>query len=167
VTEEKVSVSGYRSEIIEAGTYPATLAKMNGGHGDFGPYAQWVFQPEGFSEDTEVSGFTTISAGRTSKGMEWARRILGKSDATDMSYGRDIKDKRPVVDWGEDELKGKPCRIEVEKKWDEDYEEHKNKVVNVLPAEQGSNLRAAQTASAQAAESYQNDPKEDFEDIPF
>jgi hypothetical protein len=93
----------------------------------------WLFQPEGFSKDAQPAGFTSVSAGRTSKGMEWARRIFGKSDATDQCYGKDIKDKRPVVDWGADELRGKPCRIVVEKNYDEDEEDYRNLVINVLP----------------------------------
>jgi hypothetical protein len=102
VTEqyEKVAVSGFSSETIEAGTYPAQLVKMASGQGAFDPYARWTFHPDGFPEDVEVSGFTTLSPGRTAKGMEWARRILGKSTATDDKYGRDIKDKRPSVNWG-------------------------------------------------------------------
>jgi len=158
-------------EIIEAGTYLAHLTKLRLLHGDFGPYAAWIFHPDGYSDDAEPAGFTSISAGRTSKGMEWARRILGKSDATDTKYGKDMKDKRPVVDWGEDELKGKPCRIVVEKKWDEDEEVYKNLVTNVLPPEkQGtSSLRAAQEEASRAAQVNQAEgpEEEDFNDIPF
>jgi hypothetical protein len=111
VTESLGAVKGFRPEIIEAGTFPATVVDIKGMNGVRGPYAIWLFQPDGFSEDAQPAGFSSISAGRTSKGMEWARRILGKSGATDMLYGKDIKDKRPVVDWGAAELSGKPCRI--------------------------------------------------------
>jgi hypothetical protein len=133
VTESLGTVKGFRPEIIEAGTYPATVVDIKGMNGVRGPYAMWLFQPDGFSEDAQPAGFSSISAGRTSKGMEWARRILGKSDATDMLYGKDIKDKRPVVDWGAEELSGKPCRIVVEKNYDEDEEAYRNLVTNVLP----------------------------------
>jgi hypothetical protein len=77
---EKVSVSGFSPETIEAGTYPASVTRMEAGQGAFDPYARWVFLLE--DQEVEVSGFTTLSAGRTAKGMEWARRILGKSTAT-------------------------------------------------------------------------------------
>src|SRR5215217_651555 len=156
---EKVSVSGFSSETLEAGTYPAALTRMEAGQGAFDPHARWVFLPEG--KDIEVVGFTTLSAGRTAKGMEWARRILGKSTATDQQYGRDIKDKRPTVNWGEDELKGKSCRIVVEKTWDEEYEEYKNKVVNVLPPE------ASSSANGGSEDPHATASDEDFDDIPF
>jgi hypothetical protein len=159
--QEMVSVSGYEPEVIEAGTYPTTVVKIMQRHGDFGPYAMWVFQPDGYSEDAQPAGFTSISAGSTSKGMEWARRILGKSTATDMKFGRDIKEKRPVVNWGHEELKGKSCQIVVDKKWDEDEEVYKNTVTNVLPA--GVDLQAAQKQAADAASSAE----EDFDTIPF
>ena len=158
VSEEKVSVVAKRHEAIESGTYPAALESMTSGQGQFDPYARWEFYPMGFPEDVTVSGFTSLSDGRTSKGMEWARRILGKSDATDMKYGKDIRhEKRPVVNWGEDELKGLPCQVVVEKTWDEEYEEYKSKVINVLPPSENhqSNDRGA-TAS-----------DEDFDNIPF
>jgi hypothetical protein len=106
VTESLGTVKGFRPEIIEAGKYPATVVDIKQLHGQHGPYAMWIFQPDGFSEKAQPAGFTSISAGRTAKGMEWARRLLGKSDATDMLYGNDIKDKRPVVDWGAEELRG-------------------------------------------------------------
>jgi hypothetical protein len=137
VTDSLGTVKGFRPEIIEAGTYPATIVDIKEMNGVHGPYAMWLFQPDGFSKDAQPAGFTSISAGRTSKGMEWARRILGKSDATDQSYGKDIQDKRPVVDWGADELRNKSCRIVVEKNYDEDEEDYRNLVVNVLAVADG------------------------------
>jgi hypothetical protein len=133
VTESLGTVRGFRPEIIEAGTYLASVVDLKQLHGQHGPYAMWIFQPEGYSVVAQPAGFTSISAGRTSKGMEWARRILGKSDATDTLYGKDIQDKRPVVDWGAAELKDKACQIVVEKNWDENEEAYRNLVVNVLP----------------------------------
>jgi hypothetical protein len=84
--------------------------------------------------------------------MEWARRILGKSTATDMSWGRDLKERRPVVDWGPDILVGKPCRIVIEKYFDQEEERYRNRVVNVLPPEE-TNVEGAAAA--------------DFADLPF
>ena len=96
-----------------------------------------------------------MAAGRNAKGMEWARRILGKSTATDMKWGKDLKEKRPVISWGPAELEGKPCRIVVEKYFDEEEEIYKNRVVNVLPP-----------AKTEAEESLE-ETEEDFESIPF
>ncbi len=133
---EDFTVRGFRPTIIEAGEYPAVVADLKLRPSSFGDqYVQWIFQPDGFSEDVEVAGSTSLAAGRTAKGMEWARRILGKSDATDMKWGRDLKEKRPIIDWGPDNLVGKPCRIVVEKNYDEDEEVDRNRVVNVLPVD--------------------------------
>jgi hypothetical protein len=136
VSEDTFTVKAFRPEIIPAGTYSATLVGMKKRPGSFGDdYVQWIFQPDGYSEDAQPAGATSLAAGATAKGMEWARRILGKSDATDTNWGRDLKEKRPVVDWGPDILIGKPCRIVVEKRYDEDEERYRNRVVNILPPE--------------------------------
>jgi hypothetical protein len=157
VSEETFTVRAFTPEIIEAGTYPATVAAMRKRPSSFGDdYVQWIFQPDGFSEDAQPAGSTSLAAGRNAKGMEWARRILGKSEATDMKWGRELKEKRPVVDWGPDILVGKSCRIVVEKNYDENEERYRNRVVNVLPPEE--------TKVEQAA---RDEEEEDFESIPF
>jgi hypothetical protein len=157
VSEETFTVRAFTPEIIEAGTYSATLVAMKKRPGSFGDdYVQWIFQPDGFSEDAQPAGSTSLAAGRNAKGMEWARRLLGKSTATDMKWGRELKEKRPVVDWGPDILVGKPCRIVVEKNWDEDEERYRNRVVNVLPPKETKVEKAAAEEEA-----------EDFQNIPF
>ena len=120
--------------VLEAGTYNATFAGFSDvKQGSFGdPYVLWLFHPDGSPDETEVAGATSLAFGYTSKGMEWARRLTGKSSATDMTWGKDLKEKRPVINWGPD-LKGSTCQIVVEKNYDEDTETHKNRVVNVLP----------------------------------
>jgi hypothetical protein len=141
VSENTFTVKGFRPEAIEAGEYPAIVSELKLRPSSFGEqYVQWIFRPEGFPEDVEVVGSTSLAAGRTAKGMEWARRILGKSSATDMKWGRDLKEKRPVIDWGPDNLVGKPCRVVVEKNYDEDEEVYRNRVVNVLPPADGEDL---------------------------
>src|SRR5215218_4690954 len=137
VSEDTFTVKAFRPEIIEAGTYPAKLVAMKKRPGGFGEdYVMWIFQPDGHSEDAQPAGATSMAAGANAKGMEWARRMLGKSTATDQKWGRDLKEKRPVVDWGPDILIGKSCRIVVEKNYDEDEERYRNRVVNVLPPEE-------------------------------
>jgi hypothetical protein len=84
--------------------------------------------------------------------MEVARRLLGKSDATDMKWGLDIKDKRPIVNWGPD-LKGSRATIRVEKVYDEQQEVHKNRVSNVV--------------AEGALEAAQAEEDEEFNSIPF
>ena len=155
MSEDTFTVKAFKPEILEAGTYPATVAAMKKRPSSFGDeYVQWIFQPDGFSEDAQPAGSTSLASGRNAKGMEWARRILGKSTATDMQWGRDLKEKRPVVDWGPDILIGKPCRIVVEKNYDEDEERNRNRVVNVLPPEETEKASSAEEA-------------DDFSDIPF
>jgi len=156
MSEDTFTVQAFQPEIIDAGTYNATVVAMKKRPGSFGDdYVQWIFQPEGFSEDAQSAGSTSLAAGRNAKGMEWARRILGKSTATDMKWGRDLKEKRPAVDWGPDILIGKPCRIVVEKNYDEDEERNRNRVVNVLPP--------TKTDAEEALEVSE----EGFHDIPF
>ena len=159
MSEDTFTVKAFTPEIIDAGTYPATVVAMKKRPGSFGDeYVQWIFQPDGFSEDAQIAGSTSLAAGSTAKGMEWARRILGKSTATDMKWGRDLKERRPVVDWGPDILLGKPCRIVVEKNYDEDEERYRNRVVNVLPP---AVTAAEKTAAAEEEE------EEEFSAIPF
>jgi hypothetical protein len=156
MSEDTFTVKAFKPAILEAGTYPATVAAMKKRPSSFGDeYVQWIFQPDGFSEDAQPAGSTSLAAGSTAKGMEWARRILGKSTATDMKWGRDLKEKRPVVDWGPDILLGKPCRIVVEKNYDEDEERDRNRVVNVLPP------------AVTAAEKTAAEEEEEFSKIPF
>jgi hypothetical protein len=157
MSEDTFTVKAFTPEIIDAGTYPAMVVGMKKRPGNFGDdYVQWIFQPDGFSEDAQPAGSTSLAAGATAKGMEWARRILGKSTAADMKWGRDLKERRPVVDWGPDILVGKPCRIVVEKNYDEDEERYRNRVVNVLPPGETNVEKAA------AAEE-----DEEFNSIPF
>ncbi len=117
--------------VIEAGVYDATLTSFSDvKQGINGEYVFWNFTPKAHP-DVEVSIITSIGGGWKSKGMEIARRLTGKSDATDQKWGRDIRDKRPRVNWGP-ELIGSDAQIVVEKFYDEDEEVYKNRVVNVV-----------------------------------
>jgi hypothetical protein len=124
-------VKGTDFPVIEGGVYDATLTSFSDvKQGINGEYVFWNFTPDEH-DDVEVSIITSIGGGWKSKGMELARRLLGKSDATDQKWGRDIKSKRPRVDWGP-ELVGSRAQIVVEKFFDEEEEVHKNRVVNVV-----------------------------------
>jgi len=137
---------------IPSGTYNATLTSFSDiKQGINGEYVYWNFTPDGH-DDVEVSIITSIGDGRNTKGMEIARRLKGKSNATDTKWGKDIKDKRPVINWGPD-LKGSRATIVVEKFYDEDEEVHKNRVINVV--------------AEGALEAMQAEEDEDFENIPF
>ena len=138
--------------VIEGGVYNATLTSFSDVKQGINnsEYVFWNFTPDG--HDLEVSIITSIGGGWKSKGMEIARRLKGKSDATDMRWGLDIKSKRPRIDWGP-ELVGSRATIVVDKIWDEDEEIYRNRVTNVV-AEGALNPVAAAEA-------------EDFESIPF
>src|SRR5215218_9950200 len=156
MSEDTFTVKAFKPEILEPGTYPATVVALKKRPSSFGDeYVQWIFQPDGYSEDAQPAGSTSLAAGATSKGMEWSRRILGKADATDMRWGRELKEKRPVIDWGPAELEGKRCRIVVEKNFDEAEERYRNRVANVLPPKK--------TAPEESLE----ETEEDFESMPF
>jgi hypothetical protein len=139
--------------VIESGVYNATLTSFSDvQQGRNGPYVFWRFTPDG--HDLEVSIITSVGpeSGPKGKGMELARRLTGKSDATDMAWGRDIKNKRPVIDWGP-ELVGSRATIVVEKYFDEEEERYKNRVTNVV--------------AEGALEATAKEEEEDFESIPF
>jgi len=140
------------SPVIEAGVYNATLTSFSDiRQGVNGEYVFWNFTPD--NHDVEVSIITSIGGGGyKGKGMELARRLKGKSDATDTKWGRDIKDKRPRVDWGP-ELKGSRATIVVEKHFDEDEEIYRNRVSNVV--------------AEGALDAMVKSEEEDFESIPF
>ncbi len=139
--------------VIESGVYNATLTSFSDvRQGMNGEYVFWNFTPDGH-DDVEVSIITSIGGGGyKGKGMELARRLKGKSDATDTKWGRDIKDKRPRVDWGPD-LKGSRATIVVEKLFDEDEEIYRNRVSNVV--------------AEGALEAAAKEEADDFESIPF
>jgi hypothetical protein len=138
--------------VIDGGIYNATLTSFSDVKQGINnsEYVFWNFTPDG--HDLEVSIITSIGGGWKSKGMELARRLMGKSDATDMRWGLDIKSKRPRVDWGP-ELVGSRATIVVDKIWDEDEEIYRNRVTNVVA--EGA-LKPVAAAEA-----------EDFESIPF
>jgi hypothetical protein len=123
-------VRGSDRPVIDGGVYDATLTSFSDvQQGINGEYVFWNLTPDGY--DFEVSFITSIGGGWRTKGMEVARRLIGKSDATDTKWGRDLKKKRPIVDWGP-ELIGSRCQIVVEKFYDEETETYKNRVVNIV-----------------------------------
>jgi hypothetical protein len=124
-------VKAQERQVIEPGVYDATLTSFSGiKQGINGEYVYWNFTPDEYP-DVEVSMITSIGGGWNAKGMEIARRLTGKSDATDMKWGLELKKKRPLVNWGP-ELKGSKCQIVVDKLFDEELEVYKNRVRNVV-----------------------------------
>jgi hypothetical protein len=159
MTEGKTFTGVKQSElpVLDSGIYNATLTSFSDvKQGINGEYVYWNFTPEGY--DFEVSMISSIGGGWRTKGMEVARRLTGKSDAVDQKWGLDLKEKRPVINWGP-ELVGSKCRIDVEKYFDEDLEVYKNRVVNVLPPAKPNLTEVEKTA--------EEEEDADFESIPF
>jgi len=155
-TTKFTGVKAQTYKVIEGGIYDATLigfsdVKQSGN----GPYVLWFWRPDDHP-DVEVACATSIGGGPKSKGMEIARRLTGKSNATDTKWGRDLKEKRPSIDWGP-ELVGSRAQIVVTKVWDEDSEVYRNRVTNVVAP--GALKAAKEKAEAEEAE--------DFDDLPF
>jgi hypothetical protein len=147
-------VKGQDRPVIEGGVYDATLTSFSDvQRGLNGEYVFWNWTPDDHP-DVEVSIITSITGGWRAKGMEIARRLKGKSNATDTKWGRDLRTKRPIVDWGP-ELIGSRAQIVVEKVYDEETETYRNRVVNVAAP------GALKEARAEAEE------EADFDEIPF
>jgi hypothetical protein len=152
-------VKGQNRPVIEGGVYDATLVSFSDvQRGLNGEYVFWNWRPDDHP-DAEVSIITSIGGGWRTKGMEIARRLKGKSDATDQRWGRDLKQKRPVIDWGP-ELVGSRAQIVVEKIFDEETETYRNRVVNVVAT------GALKPAGGETDDSSAVD-ESDFDDIPF
>src|SRR3712207_5276084 len=160
MTETTTKFSGVKGQdrpVIEGGVYDATLTSFSDvQQGLNGEYVFWNWTPDDYP-DVEVSLITSIGGGWRTKGMEIARRLLGKSNATDTKWGRDLRTKRPIVDWGP-ELIGSRAQILVEKTYDEDTETYRNRVVNVVAP--GALKPTGSGADDDVDES-------DFDDIPF
>jgi hypothetical protein len=161
MTETTTKFTGVKAQtfpVIDEDFYDATLTgfsdvKQSGN----GPYVLWFWRPDAHP-DVEVACATSIGGGPKSKGMEIARRLTGKSTAVDQKWGRDLKEKRPSIDWGP-ELIGSRAQIHFTKVWDEDSEVFRNRVVNVT-APGGLKPTGAANEADDVDES-------DFDDIPF
>jgi hypothetical protein len=118
--------------VLDEGIYAAVVKELKKVETKFGERVLWSFAPAEHV-DVTVPGFTSLSPSNKAKAAQWARVILN------------IPQDQKTVNWGPEELEGKPCRIYVEVSEDSDSFE-RNIVAKVLP------------------------PKEDeadFADIPF
>ena len=167
MSDQSWSVSAGDFANVPPGVYDANVDRLekfeNTYRGESREMVRWHFDvPE---LEAQVTGISSMSPGATAKPAEWARRILGMSNDTDMNFGRDAKGKKEPVNWGPDVLQGKPCQIEVEIREDSNGTQRSN-VVNVYAPksfDSNGNNRAAE-AKAEEAEAEEN---EDFSDIPF
>src|SRR5215218_9997163 len=127
------SVSAGRFANVPEGTYDAVIQSLEKASttfkGEEREFVRWHFLPEG--HDDTVSGITSLSQGAKAKPAEWARRSLGVSKDTDMAWGREARGKKEPINWGPEELEGKPCQIRVEHREDSEGNLRSN-VVNVF-----------------------------------
>jgi hypothetical protein len=121
----------------EGVVYAAIVKELKKVDTKFGERVLWSFAPTEY-EDVTVPGFTSLSPSNKSKAAQWSRVILN------------IPKEQKTVNWGPEELEGKPCRVYVEVSEDSDGFE-RNIVAKVLPAK----------------ETKAEDPDADFSSIPF
>ncbi len=116
---------GFRMEVkveqvLEEGTYVATLANVERKDTKFGERLMWTFDiPE---ENTEVVGFTSMSYSTKANAYNWAKAIMGEID--------------PKIGWGPEDVIGGECVVVLEVAEDAQGVE-KNKVTKVKPPRKG------------------------------
>ncbi len=126
-------------EILDTGTYTATVSAIDADEGQFGPQLKWLFKLEDGSTQT---AWTSQSYSNKSKLFAWTRAILGETpDPLDT-----------------DDLIGRPCRLSIVIKTRDDGTEY-NKVDNVLAPKAAQKRRPAPEPEAE--------PEEAVEPIPF
>src|SRR5215203_653836 len=103
-------------QVLEEGTYAATLVNVEKKEAKFGERLMWTFDiPE---ENTEVVGFTSTSYSTKANAYSWAKAIIGEID--------------PKIGWGPEDVIGGECVVVLETAEDAQGSE-KNKVVKVKP----------------------------------
>jgi hypothetical protein len=134
MSDQNWSVSAGRFVTVPAGVYDAIVKKLEKTdttyRGETRELVRWYFTIPSL-DDAEVTAISSLSLGAKAKPAEWARRILGMSQDTDMLWGKDARGKKEPVNWGPEELEGKPCQIAVEIREDSEGSERSN-VVNVF-----------------------------------
>jgi hypothetical protein len=104
-------------QVLEEGTYLATLVNVEKKETKFGERLMWTFDiPE---ENTEVVGFTSTSYSTKANAYNWAKAIMGEID--------------PKIGWGPEDVIGGECVVVLEVAEDAQGFE-KNKVVKVKPS---------------------------------
>ena len=103
-------------QVLEEGTYAATLVNVEKKDTKFGERLMWTFDiPD---ENTEVVGFTSMSPSAKANAYQWATAIMGEVD--------------PKLGWGPEDVIGGECVVVLEVAEDAQGFE-KNKVVKVKP----------------------------------
>ncbi len=103
-------------QVLEEGSYAATLVNVEKKETKFGERLMWTFDiPE---ENTEVVGFTSTSYSTKANAYNWAKAIIGEIDSK--------------IGWGPEDVIGGECVVVLEVAEDAQGFE-KNKVVKVKP----------------------------------
>lgn len=135
-----------RDEVLEEGTYEATITGLEEHTTDFGDRLMWKIMT---TEGVEVVAWTSFSQSPKGNLVKYATAVLG-----DVSSGFDT-----------DDLVGKPCRVLVDVGQDKDGND-KNKVTGIKAPKKGQKPNAEPEASPEA-ESTGGAGEEDFNEIPF
>jgi hypothetical protein len=133
MSDNNWSISAGKFATVPEGVYDAVVQSLEKSsttyRGEEREFVRWHVVVDGF--DDTVSGITSLSQGAKAKPAEWARRILGMSEDTDMAWGREARGKKEPVNWGPQELEGKRCQVRVENREDSEGNLRSN-VVNVF-----------------------------------
>jgi hypothetical protein len=123
-------------KVLEDGAYDAKLVNVEQKETIHGERLMWTF--EIFGENTEVTGFSSMSPSTKAKAYQWAAAIAGEID--------------PKLGWGPEDVIGGECVVVLEVAEDAQGTK-RNKVVKVKP------LRKDETTAA--------DPEEGSELLSF
>lgn len=126
-------------EVLDTGTYPATVSAIDADEGKFGAQLKWSFRLE---DGSTQMAWTSQSYSNKSKLCAWTRAILGE----------------PPDPLDTDDLIGRPCRLSLVVKTRDDGTEF-NRVDSVLAPKAGQKRRPAPEPEAE--------PEEAVESIPF
>lgn len=141
-----------KEELLEEGTYEATITSLEEMETSFGDRLMWRLMT---TENVEVVAWTSFSQSEKSNLVKYATAVLG-----DVSAGFDT-----------DDLIGKPCRALVDITQDKEGAD-KNKVTGIKAPKKNQKANAkpdSQVAATPASSSEASEPRgeEDFDSIPF
>lgn len=119
-------------EVLDTGTYPATVKEITEAEGQFGPQLKWVFD---LGEGRVLSGWTSQALSDKSKLGQWSRAILGEIPE----------------DLDTEALVGRACRLSVVIKTKDDGSEF-NRIDSVLAPRVAKPKLQPEQAEAEKAE---------------
>ena len=117
-------------EVLETGTYTATVKSVAMVEGQFGPQLEWQFALDG---DNTMKAWCSKNYSAKSKLTRWAAALLGQAPET----------------LDTDDLIGKPCRLSILLKVRDDKSEY-NKIEDILAPRAGQKAKPLPEPEADA-----------------